>query len=178
MANSHVIEYILHGLAVRQGARGIVSAHAVLLLLSPLALVRMEQQDQLLLNLLPLFRVRCSAWGLLLLLLLLLLGLAPAHTSLEPSTTTGECLASSGTVGVNASTAGRGWSWDRASGSSTTTTTTGSLVVAATVVGGAVVVTSAVAAAAVVVVAAAGGAAAGGAAAAGGGVGVAAGHSL
>ena len=56
LTSCHVVEDILHGLAVREGAGGVVSAH-LLFLLSPLALVCMQEQHQLLLNLLALLRV-------------------------------------------------------------------------------------------------------------------------
>lgn len=51
---SHVVEHILHGAAVRQ----VALPNLAVGLLSPLALVCVEQEDQLLLNQLPLLRVR------------------------------------------------------------------------------------------------------------------------
>ena len=57
---SHVVEHVLHGAAVGQ----VALPHFPVGLLPPLALVRMEQEDQLLLNQLPLLGVcrrgRCA----------------------------------------------------------------------------------------------------------------------
>lgn len=50
---SHVVEHVLHGAAVRQ----VALPHLPVGLLPPLALVRVKQQDELLLNQLPLFGV-------------------------------------------------------------------------------------------------------------------------
>lgn len=55
LAMSHVVKHILHGAAVGQ----VAVAHFSVGLLPPLALVRMEQEDQLLLDELPLLGV-CS----------------------------------------------------------------------------------------------------------------------
>lgn len=59
LAVGHVVEDVLHGPAVRQGA----GPHLAVGLLTPLALVRVEQQDQLLLDQLPLLRVRRGTGG-------------------------------------------------------------------------------------------------------------------
>lgn len=53
LAVGHVVEDVLHGPAVGQGT----GAHLAIGLLTPLALVCMEQQDQLLLDQLALLRV-------------------------------------------------------------------------------------------------------------------------
>ena len=137
-----MVEDILHGLAVRQSARGIVFVLTALLL-SPLALVCVEQQDQLLLDLFPFFGVR----GLLRLGLQLRIAVTMS-ISLEPfSRQSCWCRAWGGNAGVEACTAQRGWSQDRPGGSSTTTTTR-SLVATAAAVIVTTVVASTVAAAA------------------------------
>lgn len=59
LAVGHVVEHVLHGAAVRQRAR----PHLAVGLLPPLALVRVEQQNQLLLDQLPLLRVGRGAGG-------------------------------------------------------------------------------------------------------------------
>lgn len=59
---SHVVEHILHGAAVGQ----VALPHLPVGLLPPLALVRVEQEDELLLDELPLLRVGsggCGAWS-------------------------------------------------------------------------------------------------------------------
>lgn len=53
LAMSHVVEHVLHGAAVGQ----VAVSHLPVGLLPPLALVRVEQEDQLLLNQLPLLGV-------------------------------------------------------------------------------------------------------------------------
>ena len=61
LAGRHVVEDVLHGAAVGQGALAHLLGLRLLLLLlsiSPLTLVCVQQQDQLLLDQLPLFWVR------------------------------------------------------------------------------------------------------------------------
>lgn len=55
LAMSHVVQDVLHGATVRK----VALPHFPIGLLPPLALVRVEQEDQLLLNKLPLLRVCC-----------------------------------------------------------------------------------------------------------------------
>lgn len=57
LAMCHVVEDILHSAAVRKGT----GPHLPVGLLSPLALVCVKQQDQLLLDQLPLLWVSCGA---------------------------------------------------------------------------------------------------------------------
>lgn len=57
LAVCHVVEDVLHSAAVRKGT----GPHLTVGLLSPLALVCMKQQDQLLLDQLPLLWVSCGA---------------------------------------------------------------------------------------------------------------------
>lgn len=59
LAVGHMVEYVLHGAAVGQGA----GPHLPVGLLPPLALVCMQQQDQLLLNEFSLLRVGRWACG-------------------------------------------------------------------------------------------------------------------
>lgn len=59
LAVGHVVENVLHGPAVGQGT----GPHLAVGLFAPLALVRMEQQDQLLLDQLALLRVGCRSSG-------------------------------------------------------------------------------------------------------------------
>ncbi len=63
LADSHVVQDILHGLAVRQATGYVFYTPGLQVLLFSLTLACMQEQHQLLLNLFPLLRVRSSRRG-------------------------------------------------------------------------------------------------------------------